>query len=187
MNLASKKNNRGLRGFTLVELLVVIAIIGISSAVVLAALNTARSKGNDAAAKSNLGTIQTQAAIYYDSNNAYSVTGAAVAFATGAASSYANCSAAHTLFADNNVVAAIAGAVNAEGASSPLCQIVAGATTAWVSVAGANASSWDVYVPLKNPATGTLGWCVDSNGKAEASNAPVAPVVASGTNGAVCP
>jgi type IV pilus assembly protein PilA len=60
------------RGFTLIELLVVIAIIGILSAVVLASLNTARSKGNDAAIQSDLSTIQTQAEIYYSSNNSYS-------------------------------------------------------------------------------------------------------------------
>ena len=59
------------RGFTLIELLVVIAIIGILSSVVLASLNSARNKGNDAAIKGNLATVQVQSEIFYDSGSTY--------------------------------------------------------------------------------------------------------------------
>ncbi len=54
------------RGFTLIELLVVIAIIGILASVVLASLNSARDKGEDAAVKSNLNNARAQAALFYD-------------------------------------------------------------------------------------------------------------------------
>jgi prepilin-type N-terminal cleavage/methylation domain-containing protein len=56
------------RGFTLIELLVVIAIIGILSSVVLASLNSARAKGQQAAVKSNLANMRAQAALFYDNN-----------------------------------------------------------------------------------------------------------------------
>ena len=56
------------RGFTLIELLVVIAIIGILASVVLASLNSARDKGEDAAIKSNLNNARAQAALYYEDN-----------------------------------------------------------------------------------------------------------------------
>lgn len=57
------------RGFTLIELLVVIAIIGILASVVLASLNSARDKGEDAAIKSNLNNARAQAELFYDNNN----------------------------------------------------------------------------------------------------------------------
>ncbi len=59
------------RGFTLIELLVVIAIIGILASVVLASLNSARDKGADAAIKSTINNVRSQAAIYYEDNGDY--------------------------------------------------------------------------------------------------------------------
>jgi len=59
------------RGFTLIELLVVIAIIGILSSVVLASLNTARTKGQDAARISNVKSLKTALEMYYGDNNGY--------------------------------------------------------------------------------------------------------------------
>lgn len=59
------------KGFTLIELLVVIAIIGILSSVVLASLNSARNKGEDAAVKANLSNIRAQAEIVYDNTGNY--------------------------------------------------------------------------------------------------------------------
>jgi type IV pilus assembly protein PilA len=67
------KKIKSVRGFTLIELLVVIAIIGILSAVVLAALGSARQKGSDSAIQSNLQGIRSQAEIVAnnDSSGSY--------------------------------------------------------------------------------------------------------------------
>ena len=59
------------KGFTLIELLVVVAIIGILASVVLASLNSARSKGNDAKIKSQLANIRAAAEIYAIEHDGY--------------------------------------------------------------------------------------------------------------------
>src|ERR1051326_2473974 len=69
----AKGHIRGhLKGFTLIELLVVIAIIGILSAVVLASLSTARTKGKDASVQEEMSSMRAQAELYFSSNtNSY--------------------------------------------------------------------------------------------------------------------
>jgi len=59
------------RGFTLIELLVVIAIIGILSSVVVASLNSARTKARDARRVSDIKQIQVALELYYDTVGQY--------------------------------------------------------------------------------------------------------------------
>lgn len=131
------------KGFTLIELLVVIAIIGVLSAVVLASLSTARSKGNDAAIQANLSTIQVQAEVYYGTTGVNSYGNAS---ATGSCSSPAGGS----LFADGSTISkALSSAGSAAGGIANL-------------KCNNSSSAYAVSAPLS---TGTT-WCIDSTGYA---------------------
>ena len=156
------------RGFTLIELLVVIAIIGILSAVVLASLSSARSKGSDAAIQSDLSTVQTQAEIYYSNNgNAYSTVGLAATTCTNTA---------NTLLADPTIWSAIQGAIAANGGTA--------ATVSKCAVATAG-DSYAVEIAAKS----TTGWyCSDSSGNSNKFTAgATAPALGGLGSVAKCP
>lgn len=68
------------KGFTLIELLIVIAILGVIAAAVIAAINPAKriNQANDAALKSDVGSIATAMQAYYTLNQTYPATVAAL-------------------------------------------------------------------------------------------------------------
>ena len=138
-------NGRSVRGFTLIELLVVIAIIGILSAVVLAALSTARNKGSYAAIQSDLSSVQTEAEIYYSGagGNSY-----------GGGDALGTCGVAGTMYIlDTTIKSAIAAADSANGSGNVYC--------------GTNGTKSGYAVAVQLVSDNTKYWCVDSSGNAK--------------------
>ena len=141
-------------GFTLIELLVVVAIIGVLATVVLAALNGARSKGSDAAVKSNLANLRAQAEVNYDLYGCYT-NAAPCNSTTPAALAVGSCGGTMSgLFADTKFFSGVKAAMNAGAGFSACSQVVGG-------------TNWAVAVQLNSPTSGLNAWCVDSQGKSK--------------------
>ncbi|QSR25787.1 pilus assembly protein PilA [Nocardioides aromaticivorans] len=66
------------RGFTLIELLIVIIILGVLAAIVVFSVRGITDRGDKAACKANLSTLQTASEAYYAKNNAYAADAAAL-------------------------------------------------------------------------------------------------------------
>lgn len=156
MNTQTKM--RGEKGFTLIELLVVIAIIGLLSSVILASLNGARNKGADAAIKSQLKSVQSQAEIVYDNAVPNSYEG---------------------VCEDANIVLQVTGAKNSGGATTVSFVDSTASVHDTTAVCHDSADAYAIEVPLKT--TNTSSYCVDSDGKTEIT----ATVLAANTY--VCP
>jgi prepilin-type N-terminal cleavage/methylation domain-containing protein len=128
------------KGFTLIELLVVIAIIGLLSAIVMASLSGARSKGNDASVESNLNNIVTQSLV--SNYSPLTITFSGVSSTCGSNPS--------SFSSDSIVQKQITAAYNSASNKTIYCL--------------SNGSYWAVSALMSSPKNTGDYWCVDSDG-----------------------
>ncbi|MFA6227253.1 MAG: type II secretion system protein [Candidatus Paceibacterota bacterium] len=126
------------KGFTLIELLVVIAIIGLLSAVVMTALDSAKKRGDDAAVKSNMNNIVKQSLIV---NTLPSIISGVV-----------SCGSSPSSFSSDAVIQRQISAT-AERSKGKLVYCVSNGSGLWA-----------VSAPLNSPINTGDHWCVDSDG-----------------------
>lgn len=142
------------RGFTLIELLVVIAIIGVLSSVVLASLNTARTRAKDAAVKTGVRQFVTLLQLEYTDTGSY-------AGLQGYGWDYtaANCNDSFT-------------GTYATNARQICTNIVENAGAMYSGTNIDNHTLFSVFAPLPGSATQGYYFCMGSSGAVSVSGTP---------------
>src|SRR6266403_1195766 len=168
-------SHKQIRGFPLIDLLVVIAIIGILSSVVLASLYLARQKGNDAAIKSDLHTIQTQIEIVRSNSTGESYGAATRSCGTIMGTTFPSSGA--DVYITDSVINKAAKDAFAKGGGIIMCAYSSGGAL----VAPTN---YAIEVPL--PSSPGKFWCLDDSGRAKVEST-VAGMGGTGSTAASCP
>ncbi|MCX6757400.1 MAG: prepilin-type N-terminal cleavage/methylation domain-containing protein [Candidatus Nomurabacteria bacterium] len=157
------------KGFTLIELLVVIAIIGVLASVVLASLNTARTKGADVAVKANLSNARAQAELFYDANNG--------SYMGTINTSTDVCNTAGLVSGVKGIYPSVLAAVQATGNTALVAENAVETTT--TGSCNPASGTWVAQAPMKsqNLVSGSSGidyYCVDSTGQSKLEDAVLA-------------